>query len=80
VAVIAAAVAFGLSFTQRALSTPARSLRRQVSSVNGELSLKSGEIRQLQLNDLLRPFERALKALTWSMLGLAVVFLAARLG
>jgi uncharacterized membrane protein YbaN (DUF454 family) len=78
--VIAAAVAFGLSFAQRALSTPARLLRRQVSSVTGELTLVSGEVRQLQLNDLLRPFERALKALTWSMVGLAVVFLAARLG
>jgi hypothetical protein len=80
VALVAAAAAFGLSFAQRALSTPARRLRRQVWRVDGELALVTGEVQRLERNELLRPLERTLKALTWSMIALAVVFLAARLG
>jgi hypothetical protein len=80
VALVAAAAAFGLSFAQRALSTPARRLRRQVWRVDGELALVTGEVQRLERNELLRPLERTLKALTWSMIALAIVFLAARLG
>ena len=61
-AVAAAGYAFGLSFAQRALSTPVREARRQRATTEG-----------------VAPLERALRALTWASVALAVALVAARL-
>ncbi|MDQ3660467.1 MAG: hypothetical protein M3454_05290 [Actinomycetota bacterium] len=79
VALLGATAAFALSYAQRALSTPARDLRRRVVRVEGELELVTGEVQHLQRDGLLVPLERALKALTWAMVALAATLLAGRL-
>jgi hypothetical protein len=79
VAVSGGAAAFALSYAQRALSTPARDLRRRVVRVEGELELATGEVRRLERGELLDPLERALKVLTWAMVALAATLLAGRL-
>lgn len=79
VALLGAAAAFALSYAQRSLSTPARDLRRRVVRVEGELELATGGVQPLNREELLRPLERALKALTWAVAALAVTLLAGRL-
>ena len=79
VALLGAAAAFALSYAQRSLSTPARDLRRRVVRVEGELELATGGVQPLDREELLRPLERALKALTWAVAALAVTLLAGRL-
>lgn len=78
VAFLVAGGAFGLSFAQRSLSTPARLLRRRVIAVDGSLTLKDGTVRALDDQFLLEPLERALRALSWSMVALAVALAVAR--
>jgi hypothetical protein len=78
VAVFAAAAAFGISYAQRSLSTPARLLRRRVTDVAGSLTLEDGSVRLLDERVLLAPLERALRALSWSMVALAVALAVAR--
>ncbi len=78
-AVAAAASAFALSFGQRALSTPARSLRRRTRSVSGTVTLTDGSEVALDEAALLRPLERALRAFSWGVVGLAAGLLASRL-
>lgn len=80
VAVVVAGSAFGLSYAQRSLSTPARLLRRRVVAVEGSLTLEDGTVRALDDRLLLEPLERALRALAWSMVALAVALAAARFG
>lgn len=77
---VAAAAAFGLSWAQRALSTPARELRRRVESVTGELRWPDGRVRTLQAADLVRPLERALRAMSYAVVAFAVALVCARLG
>jgi hypothetical protein len=79
VAVAAAAATFGLAYAQRSLSTPARLLRRRVIAVDGALTLEDGTLRPVDREFLLRPLERALRALSWSMVALAVAAAIARL-
>ena len=79
VAVFAGAAAFALSYAQRTLSTPARLLRRHVTRVDGTLVLDDGSARRLDRGVLLEPLERALHALAWSTVGLAVAMAVARL-
>ena len=79
VAVAAAAAAFGLSYTQRSLSTPARLLRRRVTTVEGSLTLEDGSVRAVDDRLLLDPLEKALHALSWSMVAAAAAFVIARL-
>ena len=79
-AVLAAAGAFGLSFTQRALSTPARRLRRSVRQVSGALVNADGTEQALDVRTLLAPLEKALRALSWSVVVLAAALAVARLG
>ena len=79
-AVLAAAATFGLSYAQRSLSTPARLLRRRVVEVEGSLTLEDGTVRRLDERVLLAPLEQALRALSWSVVALAVALAAARLG
>jgi hypothetical protein len=77
--VLGAAAAFGFSHAQRSLSTPARMLRRRVSRVEGSLEMIDGTVQPLDERALLAPLERALHALSWSMVGVAAALVAARL-
>ena len=79
VALAAAAATFGLSYAQRSLSTPARLLRRRVTGVAGSLTLEDGTVRAIDSRLMLEPLERALRALSWSMVALAVALAVARL-
>ena len=78
-AVAAAAAAFALSFGQRSLSTPARTLRRRTLSVSGSVTLNDGTHVALDEATLLRPLERALQAFSWGVVALAVGMMASRL-
>jgi hypothetical protein len=77
-ALLAAAAAFWLSTAQRSLSTPAKLVRRRAATVTGRITLRDGSSPlPLDRAVLLRPLERALRALSWSVMllaaGLAVV-------
>jgi hypothetical protein len=74
-AVVAAGAAYALSYGQRALSTPARTLRRKTRSVSGTLTLQDGTQTELDEPVLLRPLELALGAFSWGvvLLGLGLV-------
>ncbi len=78
VALLAGAVAFGLSYAQRSLSTPARMLRRRVTAVEGSMTMEDGTVRPLDDRIMLAPLEQALRALSWSMVALAVGLAVAR--
>jgi hypothetical protein len=80
VAVLAAAATFGLSFAQRSLSTPARLMRRRVTGIEGSLTLEDGTVRAVDARLVLDPLEKALRALSWSMVALAAGLAVARLG
>lgn len=73
-AVVAAGAATALSMAQRALSSPARQLRRRVADVDGTITLLDGSQSSLARDELLRPLERGLGAIT-----VAVVLFAAGL-
>lgn len=79
-AVLGALAAFGLSYAQRTLSTPARTLRRKARQVAGAVTLADGSVKQLDSATLRAPLERALLALSWSMAALAAGLVVARLG
>jgi hypothetical protein len=65
-AVVVAVAACFLSLGQRALSTPARTLRRRVSGVSVQITFSDGRQRQLGRADLLAPLERALRFFVWA--------------
>lgn len=78
-AVAAAVAAFALTAVQRTLSTPARRLRRSVTTLRATATLADGRTVPLSAADLLRPLEQSLRALSWGMVALAVgLVLAAR--
>ena len=70
---------FGLSVAQRRLSTPVRELRRRTLSVSGTQVLADGTERELAPGRLALPLEGALKALSASVVLLAVAAVAIRL-
>jgi hypothetical protein len=78
--VLAAAAAFGLSAAQRSLSTPARLLRRRAVAVTGRITLGTGDVLAVDADVLLRPLERALRAMSWSVVLLAAALAVVRLG
>lgn len=78
-AALAAAGAFGLSAAQRSLSTPARLLRRRATEATVSLTMHDGSERRLDRIDMLAPLERALHALTASVVLLATSLALARL-
>jgi hypothetical protein len=78
--VLAAAAAFGLSSAQRSLSTPARLLRRRASGVSGVITMADGDALSIDSQLLLRPLERALRAMSWSVVLLAAGLAIVRLG
>ena len=76
---VAAVAAFFLSLGQRALSTPARMLRRRVSEVAGQLSFTDGSEAELGRAELLAPIEKALRYFVCATSAVAVAMvLAAR--
>ena len=77
-ALLGGAATFALSYAQRALSTPARLLRRRVTRVEGVLAMDDGTVWDLSDRVLLEPLERALRALSWSTVVLAVALAVAR--
>jgi hypothetical protein len=78
--VLGAIAAFALSYAQRVLSTPARKLRRRTRRLEGSIELIDGTITPVDERTLLLPLERALRALSWSMVILAAAMVFARLG
>jgi hypothetical protein len=78
-ALLGAAAAFALSYAQRSLSTPARLLRRRVQRADGTLTLNDGELRPINAETLLQPLERALRALSWTVVLLAGAMVSARM-
>jgi hypothetical protein len=79
-AVLAALGALGLSLAQRALSTPARRLRRTVRSVRGVMVMADGSEQPVDERTLLAPLERALQTLSWAVVVTAAALAVARLG
>ena len=75
---IAAVAAFFLSMGQRALSTPARALRRRIGSVSGQVTWRDGHEQELGRADLLAPLERGLRYFAWATPTLAVALVLAR--
>jgi hypothetical protein len=70
---------YALARLQRALSTPARALRRRVASVRGTLTGADGSVAPLGRADLLAAPERALRWLCIAVPALALALLAFRL-
>jgi hypothetical protein len=77
-AVLGAAAALGFSLAQRALSTPARALRRRVARVAGTVTMYDGTTHELEVRMLLRPLERALGSMSWAIVALALALVVAR--
>lgn len=77
-ALAAAAAAYAMSFGQRALSTPARLLRRKTASVSGTLTLLDGNEARLDERILLGPLELALRAFAWGVVLLGFGLVAAK--
>jgi hypothetical protein len=75
----AAAAAFALSWAQRALSLPVRTLRRRTAAVEGRVLLTDGRVIDLDRSALLAPAERALLALSAGMVLLATTAVVSRL-
>lgn len=79
VALLAGAAAFAISWAQRALSTPARFVRRETDGLDMEARLADGGTRRFDERFLLGPIEAALRALSWGMVLLAAALVLARL-
>ena len=77
---IAAIGAAALSAAQRALSTPARRLRRQSPEVTGTITLTNGQTIPVDRAALLAPLEKALRAMSWAVIILAAALAIDRLG
>jgi hypothetical protein len=75
---VAALAAFFLSLGQRALSTPARTLRRRVTRVTVRLTFTDGSVRELGRAELLSPIERALRFFVCATSAVAVAMVLAR--
>jgi hypothetical protein len=77
-AVAAAVAAFFLSLGQRALSTPARTLRRRATGVSARVTFSDGTERNLGRADLLAPIERALRYFVCGTSAVALALVLAR--
>ena len=78
-AVLAALAAFLFSWAQRGLSTPARLVRRRVTSVEGAMRMSDGTLEPISDRTLLAPLEQALGAMSWAMVAFAAALVAAKL-
>jgi hypothetical protein len=77
-ALAAAAAAYGLSTAQRALSTPARTLRRHVRNIDGTITFDDGRREPATARSMLIPLEHALKATAAGVVALAVALVLYR--
>jgi hypothetical protein len=77
---LAAVAAYFLAVAQRTLSNRARSLRRRVSEVTGELRSSDGRVERVDRAYLLSPAEQALRAGSWAVVFIAAAVAVARLG
>jgi hypothetical protein len=77
--VIAAFGALTLSLAQRALSTPARMLRRRTTEATGSIILTDGTRLPVDRAALLAPLEHALRTLSWAVVLVASSLAVARL-
>lgn len=77
--VLAAGAAMALSASQRYLSTPARALRRRTAAVTGSITFTDGQVTTLDVERLLAPLERAMRALSWGVVLIAAALAVARL-
>ena len=77
-ALLAAAAGYALSYGQRGLSTPARTLRRRTREVEGTLTLDDSSRIELSEAVLLRPLELALRAFSWGVVALAIGMVLSR--
>jgi hypothetical protein len=77
-AVAAAAAAYWLSAAQRSLSTPARALRRQITSLDGTITYSDGRTERITPSVVLAPLETALKAIACAVVALAVALVVYR--
>jgi hypothetical protein len=68
-----------LSAAQRALSTPARTLRRRADAVDGEVRMSDGTVVLLDRPALLAPLESALRLLSFAVVAMAVGLVLLRL-
>jgi hypothetical protein len=78
-ALLAAAFAALLSFTQRVLSTPVRHVRRRVAAVSGTVELRDGRQEPIVPESLMGTQETALRALSAATVCLAAALLVLRL-
>lgn len=78
-AVLAATAALGFSLAQRSLSTPARALRRRVSRLDGSVTMHDGSVHDLTVPALLKPLERALRAMSWATVVFALALVAGQI-
>lgn len=77
-AFVAAAGAYWLSNAQRALSTPARTLRRRIARIEGRVVMVDGDEHPIDAGSLLAPLETALKAMAGAVVAIAVALVIAR--
>jgi hypothetical protein len=77
-AAAAAAAACLLSLGQRALSTPARALRRRISDVSGVVTFSDGRQLPLSRAELLAPLEQALRYFVYAVGAVALTVVLAR--
>jgi hypothetical protein len=77
--IIAALGATALSLAQRALSTPARMLRRKAVAAQGRVTLADGTELSVRRSVLLAPLEAALRAMSWAVVLLAASMAVAHL-
>jgi hypothetical protein len=74
----AAGAGYALSFGQRALSTPARLVRRRTQSVSGTMTMTDGSEANVDKGTLLQPLELALRAFSWGVVLLGLGLVAAK--
>jgi hypothetical protein len=77
-AILAAASAALLSHAQRRLSTPVRMVRRRVRAVSGRIELVDGTILPISRETFTEEPERALRALSASVVALALALIVLR--
>ncbi len=77
-ALVAAAAAVFLSLGQRALSTPARALRRRASTAELVITWRDGSRQELGRAEVLAPLERGLRYFAWAAPVLALALVLAR--
>lgn len=78
-AIAAAAAAYWLSAAQRSLSTPARTVRRQVTTLEGTITYPDGRTAPLTTSVVLGPLETALRAMACAVVALAVALVVYRI-